>query len=378
MLKACTKKTIIIFLLVLASSQSVYAEVNLYRYDGKLPFIRMMLGMMDAMGVIDKLPANSVSGYGGNSYSRYANNPMLRSPWSQSPWVQAGQYGTPGASPIWGSPEWGVQPVDRYTRGYYDQYGYDGSGFSPYWSQTELDGWVEEPWEVSSWNAKAHKPRPATRQVTRPQPVQQPPQQPGNVPLVQNFNFAAPENSGGERPVNRSPLARIARSGQPDRRPPMNSGRAPGRQSANQPMKQPMRQPMNQPVGQYGKPSPLAKKRYQQLSQKPCVTEFCGLKKPNLNGLWVSQDGEMLGINNHRYLWSDGSSRYLTGQIKVQNEYLVTSVDDHDKLIRFKYKLAANNLLTMQPDGTIREFKKMSRSQYQYFNSRGQAQNYSR
>ena len=211
-----------------------------------------------------------------------------------------------------------------------------------------------------------------------PQPVQQQPQQSSNVPLVQNFNFAAPENSGAERPVNRSPLARIARSGQPDRRPPMNSGRAPGRQSANQPMKQPMRQPMNQPVGQYGKPSPLAKKRYQQLSQKPCVTEFCGLKKPNLNGLWVSQDGEMLGINNHRYLWSDGSSRYLTGQIKVQNEYLVTSVDDHDKLIRFKYKLAGNNLLTMQPDGTIREFKRMNRSQYQYFNSRGQTQNHSR
>ena len=40
----------------------------------------------------------------------------------------------------------------------------------------------------------------------------------------------------------------------------------------------------------------------------------------------------------------------------MQNEYLLTSVDDHDELIRFKYKLAGNNLLTLRPDGTMREF----------------------
>ena len=99
MLKVFTKNTIIVSLLVLFSSQSVCAGVDVYRYDGKLPFIKMMLGMMDAMGVIDKLPANGR--YRGNPYSRYSNNPMLRSPWLQSPWSSAGQYGSTGASPIW-------------------------------------------------------------------------------------------------------------------------------------------------------------------------------------------------------------------------------------------------------------------------------------
>ena len=84
----------------------------------------------------------------------------------------------------------------------------------------------------------------------------------------------------------------------------------------------------------------------------------------------------MLGINNHRYLWSDGSSRYLTGQVKIQNEYLTANVDDHEQILRFKYKLAGNHLLTMQPDGTIREFVKMSRSQYQNFNLGRYNQNY--
>ena len=79
----------------------------------------------------------------------------------------------------------------------------------------------------------------------------------------------------------------------------------------------------------------------------------------------------MLGINGDRYLWTDGYSRYLSGKIKVQNEYLLTSVDDHDELIRFKYKLAGNNLLTLRSDGTMREFIRMPvhryRDEYRYY-----------
>ncbi len=361
MLKVLTKNTIIIFLLVLSGSQSVCAGVDVYRYDGKLPFIKMMLGMMDAMGVIDKLPANGA--YGGNRYSRYSNNPMLRSPWLQSPWSTSGQYGSSGVSPIWGSPDWGVLPVDRYTRNYYSEYGY---GYQPYWSQSEMDGWVDEPWENSEWNSRA-----GSRPIYNARPVQPLPQQPNNTPLVQNFNFGLPENNMVDnRPANRSPLAKLARPPQQDRRPARPPARPPPRSSAGP--------SAGSPVMRQGNPSPQAKKRPPNLNQKPCVTEFCGLKKPNLNGLWVSQDGEVLGINNHRYLWNDGSSRYLTGQMKVHNEYLIANVDDHEKIMRFKYKLAGNHLLTMQPDGTIREFNRMSRSEYQRLASSRNKQNYGR
>ena len=358
MLKRLTKNTNILLLLTLVSSQNVCAGVDIYRYDGKLPFIKMMLGMMDAMGVIDKLPANSR--YGGN---RYANNPFVKSPWSQSPWTQSGQYGASGASPIWGSPDWGVLPIDRYTRNYNNLY---GSDYLPHWSQSDLDGWVDEPWEASAWNDKSDGSRPTTGRRTtnaqaaqrvRPQPS---PPQASNVPLVQNFNFGVPENNRADsRPANRSPLAKMA--------PP----RQPARQMSRTPVSQPANRPTSRPTNQARPQSPLAKKSYRNLNQKPCVTEFCGLKKPNLNGLWVSQSGEMLGINDHRYLWSDGSERYLTGQIKIQNEYLIANVDNHEQILRFKYKLAGNRLLTMQPDGTIREFARMSRDQYRNFNSGG-------
>jgi len=75
-----------------------------------------------------------------------------------------------------------------------------------------------------------------------------------------------------------------------------------------------------------------------------------------MNGLWVAQDGEMLGIKHGKFLWGDALERYLAGYIKIENEYLIASVEGSERLMRFKYKLAGDRLLTMQPDGTIREF----------------------
>jgi len=165
-------------------------------------------------------------------------------------------------------------------------------------------------------------------------PAQNTPAQ--NTPAQQNQN-----NAVQPRP---SPLARLAQPNQA----PRNDSRQYPQQS----------QSRSQPT----------------TKQKPCITDFCGLKKPNLNGLWVSENGEMLGIKNKSYLWSDGASRYLTGKLKTQNEFLLASVDGHQQVMRFKYKLSGNYLLTMQPGGEIREFTRMSAQQYQNYN-KGYMQN---
>jgi len=341
MLSARTKTLIFALLLTLSSSQIVCAEVRLYKSNSNMPFIRMMLGMMDAMGVLDRVPTNSA--YGGhpsspwsnstNSYMRNSQvgNPFTRSPWLQSPWSQSGLNNSAYDSPLWGSPSWGVLPTDSYAQNYYPSY-------DSQWSASDLDGWVNESWENSEWN-------PKTEKSARPTPTVQP-----TVPLVQNFNYNAPADTS-QNNVSRknsdmnmsSPLAKLT---QPEhaQRPP-----------ASQPRKKPA--------------SP------KKTTQKPCITEFCGLKKPSLDGLWVSQNGEMLGVKNKRYLWSDGQSRYLAGQLKVQNEYLIANVDGHEQLLRFKYKLAGNHLLTLQPDGTIREFVRRSYNQYQG-QGQGNGQNY--
>jgi len=353
MFKTLQKSILLTSLLILSSSQIVHAQKKLYQNDGKLPFVDMMLSMMSVMGMIDKVPANSAyGGYGAsglsNPYARalamrgmspgllnsgFGNNPFMRSPWLQTPWSSSASNDSNlnSASPIWGTPSWGVLPLDNYPSNYYSMYNpYQSS--SP-WSAADLDGWVNETWETSLWNPQAESPV----QARSPQWVQP------SVPLVQNFyNVPAKpahnaQQQSRQRTSRQSPLSKLA----PPSRPPA---------------RQQVRPPARAPVTQQRKQSPLYKKNGLNIREKPCVSEFCGLKKPNLNGLWMAENGEMLGVKNKRYLWADSNERYLTGQLLIQNEYLLASVDGHEKTMRFKYKFAGNHLLTMTPDGTIREF----------------------
>jgi len=176
MLNARKKTLIAALLLMFLSSQVARAEVKLYQYDGKLPFVQMMLNMMVAMGILDRLPSSGryggypSSSWGGlsNPYARalamrglspgsvfagqYGNNPFMRSPWLQSPWSSPAVSGAD-----WGSPDWGVLPVESYARSPYGSGAYDSLPGDAYWSRDELDGWVNEPWETSAWNPKAEK-----------------------------------------------------------------------------------------------------------------------------------------------------------------------------------------------------------------------------
>jgi hypothetical protein len=423
MVKSLSKSIIFILLLTVMAGQITPAEARTYQSNNSMPFIRMMLSMMDAMGMLDGYSSNPMYGsYGSpwssnsnpymramalrgfypgtssslynNAYSSnlYGNNPFLRSPWLQSPWLGSGQYGSPYASPLWGSPDWGVLPAQKHI-----PYGDPYYGHS-HLSNDLLEGWVDEPWEESEWNTDAETSTESIRGQASPQVQRQAEawQQPAQttVPLVQNFNIIAPDdaqrqsgqlkrgqlkrgndldhdsgysdgqgNRPGSRVSDRSPLLKLL----PSAPPAQQSARQPGQQT-----KRP-------PTASQRKPSPLSKKTMQSSStqqqwrqpqatqqprnkprEKACVTEFCGLKKPNMNGLWVTQDGEMLGIKGEKFLWADSSERYLAGYLKIENEYLVASVEGSERLMRFKYKLAGDHLLTMQPDGVIREFIRTS------------------
>ena len=249
----------------------VHAQRNMYQSGSGGPFIRMMLTMMDAMGMIDKMPNNGL--YGNNQMSPWSNvsnpytralamrgiypgasslysspysnnmlgnNPFARSPWLQTPWLDSGEYGrygSPYASPLWGTPDWGVLPAEKYS-----PYGY--SSYGEQWSDSDLEGWVDEPWETSEWNPKAEKSEAPVQAQSYQQPqASQRTQSPQpNVPVVQNFNITVPDNtqldgnqgnssgkSQGKRQgngynneynrgypdaaSNRSPLARLAQQG---------------------------------------------------------------------------------------------------------------------------------------------------------------------
>lgn len=305
MIKLFVKNILLILLLMCLGGQLVSADVRNYQYDGKLPFVQMMLDMMSGMGILDRVPANGTYGrYGAGRYgaSRYSNSPWSRSflrgnGRNDGGWGDNGLGGRLWDDDKWGDPRWGVLPPESYAS----------------------SGWGDESWQNSPWNSQ--------RQAARTE-------------SAYNENDMS---TGGS-----SPRAGVGQPYQPRRQP---SAKQTSRQSNNL---------LNS-----------------ELKQKPCVTDSCGLEKPDLNGLWVSEMGEMLGIKDNSYLWSDGDSRYLTGRIKVENEYLLTSIDGSPQLVRFKYKYSGNHLLTSDPNGKIREFMRMSAAQYYNF-QQGDGQNYYR
>ncbi|MBL4711358.1 MAG: hypothetical protein JKX75_02455 [Gammaproteobacteria bacterium] len=281
MLKSPCKSLIIALLLLIFCTSATYAQTRLYQYDGNLPFVQMMLNMMVAMGILDRLPTNTAYGgdYFGSTMPRNLG-PFMREPWRQPPWSSTNYSNLNSENQVWGSPSWGVLPLESYTTNNYSAYG--PRGLSRVWSSTDLDGWVNEAWESSSWNSNVERPTHA------------------NTPSNNLPKKTSSHNIKSQRTVQ----------------------------------------------------------------QKPCVTNFCGLKEPDIDGLWVTRNGEILGIKSHRYLWSDSSSRYLTGLLKIQNEYLLASVDGHRQIMRFKYKLAGNHLLALQPNGKMHEFTRMRNNQY--------------
>jgi len=393
MLKALSKSLFFALLLTISGTQAVCAEIKQYQYDGKLPFVQMMLNMMVAMGMLDRVPVSGIYGssvypgtswsnlnnpymralalrgmypglssaylnnpyllnsatqnlYGGYPNTGYGTNPFLSTPWLQSPWTQSGLN---TASPLWGSPNWGVLPVESYPLNNYSLNRQPWG--SSNWSADDLSGWVNEPWETSSWNPDAENTKSETHEQSSAV----------NSPLVQIYNSSddvrrQPNSSTDyqarpygpaeqNRRYNSSPLSKLApQDYRPDPR-------------RYEPVSRPPQRPSNSP-------SPRSSHVQPKVYQKPCITDFCGLKKPDLDGFWVAQNGEMLGIKNQKFLWSDGASRYLTGLIKVENEYLLAKVEGHEQIMTFKYKLAGNHLLTLQPDGVIREFIRMTANQY--------------
>ena len=264
MIKALTKKVTLILLLNLLSSQFVHAEIKNYQYDGKLPFVQMMLNMMVAMGILDRVPVGGIyNRYGqyGMPNNRYAGLWSRGNSWGNTNWGNANR-----SSTNWGQPRWGVLPEDSYSQNNHSWVG--AQGVQPV-MKSDLDGWVNEPWEMSVWNNKKQNKKDAS-----------------------------------ERSSNDSPAKEDYKSR------PQSTKQATNKRATN---KQPIK-----------------------LKQKACVTDFCGLQAPSLNGLWVSQEGEMLGVKNSNFLWSDGQSRHLTGDIKLKNNYLLVSADGYQQLMYFK------------------------------------------
>ena len=77
----------------------------------------------------------------------------------------------------------------------------------------------------------------------------------------------------------------------------------------------------------------------------------------------MTDDGEMLGIRNEQFLWSDGVETYITGLMDISPGYVVANVDESDQQIVYQYLLEDDHLITRDRGGVIRHFWRESGEQ---------------
>ena len=361
----------IVALLMLTTSFSTFASVKYYRSTTDIPFVEMMINMMVAMGMLDRVP---VGGYGGypasfgspySSWGNYSRSPWGTSPWGgqgASPWMLSGPGispwgGTPyagspwGGSPYAGSP-WGGSPYNAgqlggapYGGAPYrgSQYrgsrygGYPGGG-SPYrgsryggspWGGALYGGspWGASPWGGSPW---------------------------GGSPWGGSPQGAAPW--GG------SPYAGAPWGASPFATRPWQPGYA----SHNvNPYAYTNRWGRRLPAGVNGYPAGYSGGGFPRRISNPlfaesgiCPSGLCDRiqVKKALEGVWKNESGETLTIKDNRFDWSDGGERKLSGKMQATIKDLVATVDDYDKEIRYRYKVENNKLITRDDKGMTRVF----------------------
>ena len=99
----------------------------------------------------------------------------------------------------------------------------------------------------------------------------------------------------------------------------------------------------------------------QPSANMPCSNPSCinPFQAERLNGVWLSRQGEMLGIKNRQFLWSDGYSRYLNGQIKINPQAFTLKTAANVPSVSYQYQLNNNRLQTRDTNGIVRQFVRM-------------------
>ena len=103
------------------------------------------------------------------------------------------------------------------------------------------------------------------------------------------------------------------------------------------------------------------------ISPSPrCKSILCGNLSASLNGLWVAENGEMLGIKNHKFLWNDGSQQYLTGYLQARKGLMLVTLDRVGQSIQYKYKLNKNKLMMRDKNGLVKYFRRVRQRNSNY------------
>ncbi len=409
-----------LLLLTLGLAGTVVANTKYYQYDGKLPFVEMMLNMMVVMGILDKIPPQYMNGYGryGSQYGNmaYLNNPIYRNALLKQRGLNPMGLNSFGMDPLtmsslgmspFGMNSMGLSPMGMNSLGLnplslnalklnrlksrypgLSQQGLRQLGLNNLALNSLSLDQQRSPWSESPWDNALLGSFPSSS-IT-------------DEPFVDDdaFQYRYSDEPYFKRTYNRrkargySPLSKYADQPEPRRRAYSPLSKLTDRESRGRLDDEPYYDGRHddryddrrgdrydeQTEARYARDDPWQQDdSYNQgvyTEGSPCVTELCGLGKytqppaytniPDLHdgpllldGLWITDTGEMLGIKAQRFLWSDGDSRYLTGRIQALQDTLIASVDGDERVMSFQYRLENNRLLTQDPSGLVRVFTRV-------------------
>lgn len=356
--------TTVLLSTLLVVTTNVEARLKYYRYNSNIPMVEMSLNMMVAMGVLEQIPRQLV--HDGNPYSRlttaqygpysrnlygypinsrYYNNRLydsylggLTSPYSRnygSPYgytpgnLRGGAWGNQWSNQ-WGSP-WSNQWGDQWSNPWSGAYGNQPYRSWNYPSGSLGGNQFNNPWG-SSWNNQWMNPWTSPWSNTMTNPFSGPfggmggwPVTPGysSMPMSPNSVF------GGNRSRN-NPL----RSG----RPVLIKYRKEDGSIGNRP-----------PSFRHTSRAGHRNGEYRTNSRK---------SDRRLDGIWVGDTGETLGIRGSDFLWHDGKNQYVNGKLSKSPTTIQVMIDGANEVVRYRYKFLRNQLVIMSMDGKVRRFSR--------------------
>ena len=326
--------------MLLMKANTVEARLKYYRYDADIPMVEMSLNMMVAMGVLEQIPGRLV--HDGNPYNRVVN--AKHSPYSRS------HYSSPVSSRYYNKyryNDYWDEPISPYSRSYGSRYGYSpdpwyrsGGDYrdSPWSSRWDYPRYTNRggpwgnqwnnPWNTTwgspwgnSWNSQWMNPWSSSPYGYM-----------GGWPLTPGYSTMplSPDSLLGDDWSKQSPYQ-------------SDDSLQQYRNKDSYSMEK---------TSWLGQPSRAGYKRARQRSvnRKP---------QPKLNGLWIGNDGEMLGIRGNGFLWYDDDNQYAKGQLLKSPTMMKVRIEGANTVNRYHYRLHGNELVIISRDGKMRTFNRM-------------------
>ena len=384
-------KTVLLSTLLVTAGH-VEARLKYYRYNDNIPMVEMSLNMMVAMGVLEPIPSRLV--HDGNPYHRMVS--ASYSPYSRSAYTypeRSYRYDNYRYNDYLDGPIDPYDLYDRYSSRYYgSRYGYSPAypryrAWGNQWDSPWVNRWDHQwdsrgnigdsPWAYqrgNPWNSGYGSPwgnqwgNPWNSSWGSPWSSQ----------------WSNPWNSGWGSPWGNTwnyqwmnPWSNTTgyQGGWPYTSGYSVLPLSPAQLLGNDWSKNNTYQSDDTSQQYRDKDGYKAEKTSWSGRSSGVSYKRSGNTRPNrkLNGLWIGDNGEMLGIRGNRFLWYDDDNQYAKGQLFKSPTMIKARIDGAITDVHYHYRLQGNELVMISRNGKMRTFNRMPLIQPQNASTRSRA-----